>query len=328
MHDHAHSSHDNHDNHDHHGHDHDHEHGHDHAPKVTSDNEGRVLLAFFITFSFMLVEAVGGYISGSLALLADAGHMLTDAAALALSYMAFRFGKRAADSQRTFGYLRLEVVAAFVNALALFAIVIWIVFEAWQRFTAPAQILAGPMLAVAVLGLFVNLLVLWILSRGDTEHVNIQGATLHVLGDLLGSVGAIAAAVIIWLTGWAPIDPILSVVVSVLILRSAWFLAKRSLNILLEGAPDKVVPDDLAAHVETTFAGEVLAVTHIHIWQITNHRIMASLHVRPGDQADLRSLSRRVAQSLQAQFQIEHATVALDDDGGGAQCSLAQGAGA
>lgn len=323
MHDHSHS-HDDYRGHDHHGHDHD----HDHVPKVTADNEGKVLIAFVITFLFMLVEAVGGYISGSLALLADAGHMLTDAGALALSFMAFRFGRRAADSRRTFGYLRLEVVAAFVNALALFAIVLWIGYEAWHRFTAPAEILAGPMLAVAVIGLLVNLLVLWILSRGDTEHVNIQGATLHVLGDLLGSVGAIGAALVIWLTGWTPIDPILSVVVSVLILRSAWFLAKRSLNILLEGAPEKLDRDDIAQHVRDSFPAEVAGVAHVHVWQMTHQRMLATLHVRPAPEADLRSLSGRVARQVSERFEIEHVTVALDDDLAAQPCSLASGAGA
>jgi len=205
----------------HHGH-HDHDHDHDHTPTVTSANERKVLLSFFLIFTFMVVEAVGGVLSGSLALLADAGHMLTDAAALALAYAAFRFGRRAADSKRTFGYLRFEVIAGFLNAVTLFGIVAWIVYEAWQRLSAPPVILAGPMMIVAVLGLLVNLVVLWIMTRGETDHVNVKGAILHVMGDLLGSVGAIVAAVVIYFTGWTPIDPILSVVVAVLILRSAW----------------------------------------------------------------------------------------------------------
>ena len=187
-------------------HDHDHDHDHSHAPTVTGDNERKVLVSFFLIFSFMIVEAVGGVLSGSLALLADAGHMLTDAAALALAYFAFRFGRRAADARRTFGYARFEVVAGFVNAVTLFAIVVWIVYEAFRRFLAPVEILSGPMLTVAVAGLLVNVFVLWFLTRGDTEHVNIKGAALHVMGDLLGSVGAIAAALVIRYTGWTPID--------------------------------------------------------------------------------------------------------------------------
>lgn len=186
-----------------HGHSHGHSHGpgHSHVPKVGVGNERKVLLAFLITFTFMVVEVAGGLISGSLALIADAGHMLTDAAALALSYGAFRFGRRAADRKRTFGYLRFEVIAGLINALALFAILIWISYEAFERFRSPSEILAGPMLIVAIIGLMVNLGVFWILSRGDSEHVNIKGALLHVLGDLLGSVAAIVAAIIIYFTG-------------------------------------------------------------------------------------------------------------------------------
>ena len=220
-----------------HSHSHDHGHDHSHVPTVTSANQRKILISFVLIFTFMIVEAVGGVISGSLALLADAGHMLTDAMALALAYMAFRFGSRAADSKRTFGYLRFEVLAGFINAVTLFAIVAWIVYEAWGRLQAPPVILAGPMMIVAVLGLLINLLVLWIMTRGDTEHVNVKGAILHVIGDLLGSVGAILAAVIIYLTGWTPIDPILSVLVAALILRSAWKLLAKSIHILLEGAP-------------------------------------------------------------------------------------------
>lgn len=309
-------------------HDHDHtsassdDHGHDHSTEVTSANERKVLIALVITGSFMLVEVAGGYLSNSLALLADAGHMLTDTAALALSYLAFRFGRRTADGRRTFGYLRFEVIAAFVNALALFAIVLWIGYEAWHRFSAPTEILAGPMLAVAVTGLLVNLLVLRILQQGERDHVNIQAASLHVLGDLLGSVGAIGAALVIWLTGWTPIDPLLSVLVSVLILRSAWFLAKRSLNILLEGAPETITPDAIRDHILQHFAPEVTEVDHIHIWQITDKRILATLHVQPSAAARPRDLSMRIAQALEQRFSIEHATVALDWTGDGAFCSL------
>ena len=184
-----------------HGHGHDHDHDHSHVPAVTQDNERKILVSFFLIFTFMVIEAVGGWISGSLALLADAGHMLTDAVALGLAYAAFRFGRRAADKQRTFGYMRFEVIAGLVNALTLFAIVGWIVYEAIERFQSPQPVMAGPMMAVAVAGLLVNIFVLWYLTRGDTEHVNVKGAILHVMGDLLGSVGAIDAAITIWYTG-------------------------------------------------------------------------------------------------------------------------------
>ena len=310
-----------HDNHSHEGH----AHGHSHAPTVTRDNERKVLIAFFLVFAFMIVEAVGGFMSGSLALLADAGHMLTDAAALALAYGAFRIGRRAADARRTVGYASFEVIAGFVNAVTLFAIVVWIVYEAYARFRQPVEILAGPMLAVAVVGLLVNVFVLWFLTRGDSDHVNVRGAALHVMGDLLGSVGAIVAALVIRFTGWAPIDPILSVLVSVLILRSAWKLLARSLHILLEGAPDDVSPAGIERYLTREVAG-VAAVRHVHVWQITSGSALATLHVRPARDAEPRAVARAVEAALAGRFGIGHATVAIDwadEEAGG--CSLDRG---
>lgn len=297
-------------------------HDHSHTPEMSHDNERKVLLSFGLIFTFMLVEVAGGLISGSLALLADAGHMLTDAGALALAYMAFRFGRRGADSRRTFGYMRFEVVAGFINAITLFAIVGWIVFEAWRRFHAPQPILAGPMLGVAVAGLLVNGLVLWILTRGDSEHINIRGAVLHVVGDLLGSVGAVAAAIIIWLTGWTPIDPILSVLVSLLILRSAWNLAGKSLHILLEGAPAGAAPEAIERHLIEHVPG-LAAVSHIHVWSITSGHVLATMHVRPKQDAEARLVVRAVERELATRFGIGHATVAVDWNAEGEACSLA-----
>lgn len=289
---------------------HDH-HDHSHTPTISGQNERKVLMAFAITVTFMVVEVVGGVISGSLALLADAGHMLTDASALALAYAAFRFGRRAADSKRTFGYLRFEVIAGLINALTLFVIVGWIAYEALQRFSEPHDVLAGPMLIVAVIGLLVNLLVLWMLTRGDSEHINIKGAVLHVLGDLLGSVGAIIAAIVIYFTGWAPIDPILSLVVSLLIMRSAWSLLKKSLHILLEGAPEEVSPERIEQHLLATIQN-LAAVRHIHVWQITSGHIMATLHVLPDSSDNARQVVADTRNELSHQFKIAHSTVAID----------------
>jgi len=304
-----------------------HDHDHVHTPAVGSDNERKVLAAFALTFTFMVVEMIGGLWSGSLALLADAGHMLTDAAALALAYGAFRFGRRAADSKRTFGYLRFEVIAGFINALTLLAIVVWIVYEAWQRFSHPVPILAGPMMIVAVMGLLVNALVLWIMTRGDTEHVNVKGAVLHVLGDLLGSVGAIVAAIVVMRTGWTPIDPILSVFVSVLIVRSAWRLLRKSLHILLEGAPENIAPEHIVRGLMQSVAN-LAAVDHVHVWQLTSGRTLATLHVRPSTDAQARSVVRQTEQALKTQFAIEHATIAIDwnAEDGPRPCSLQQSA--
>lgn len=294
-----------------HHHDHDHHHEHAHAPEVDAHNQRKVLLSFFLIFSYMLVEVAGGVLSGSLALLADAGHMLTDAAALGLAWAAFRFGRRAADSRRTFGYLRFEVLAGFINALTLMLIVGWIAWEAYRRFTQPHDVLSGPMMAVAVVGLLINLLVLWIITRGDTEHVNIKGAILHVMGDLLGSVGAIVAALVIWLTGWMPIDPILSVLVALLILRSAWALLRKSMHILLEGAPEGALPEDIEAGLLAAVP-RLAAVHHIHVWQLTSGKTLATLHVRPMTDDEARPVTQAVDRILHEQFNVEHATIAID----------------
>ena len=182
------------------------DHGHTHAD---ADNQRRVLWAMLLTSGFMLAEVVGGVVAGSLALLADAGHMLTDCASLALAWMAFRIGRRPHDARRTYGYHRFQVLAAFVNGLSLIAIVLWIAIEAVRRLLDPVEVLGGLMLVIAVLGLLVNLAAFWILHGGDRANLNIRGAALHVMGDLLGSVAAIVAALVIFWDGWVPIDPLL-----------------------------------------------------------------------------------------------------------------------
>lgn len=296
-------------------------HGHSHGTTVNTGNRRRVFLSFILIFAFMIVEVVGGILSGSLALLADAGHMLTDAAALALAYAGFRFGARAPDARRTFGYARFEVVAGFVNAITLFVVAGWIVFEAARRFQHPQEVLSGPMLIVASAGLIVNLAVFRILTRGDSSHVNIRGAALHVLGDLLGSVGAILAGLVIALTGWTPIDPILSVVVSLLILRSAWKLLGQSLHILLEGTPAGISPDEVGDCLVEKVPG-LAAVRHVHIWSLTSGRVLATMHVQPEGEADARMVVHAAEQILRTRFGIEHATIAIDWPGASPICSL------
>lgn len=299
-----------------HGHNHSHDHHayHSYDRGEASGNERKLLWGFLITFSFMIVEAVGGHLSGSLALIADAGHMLTDAVALGLAWLAFRIGRRTADRKRTYGYMRFEVIAGFVNALTLLGIVVWIGYEAIERFRNPPEILAGTMLVVAIVGLFVNLLVFWVLSRGDKEHVNIQGAILHVMGDLLGSVGAIGAAIVIYFTGWTPVDPILSILVALLILRSAWRLLGNSLHILLEGAPDGADPAEIKKKVMEQVSG-LVSVHHIHVWSITSGKILATLEVCPAKGVSLPILVADVKDVLREHFNIDHATVAIDWSG-------------
>ncbi|MGJ8564748.1 MAG: cation diffusion facilitator family transporter [Alphaproteobacteria bacterium] len=292
-----------------HSHDHSGEHSHaNHCPAHGNKNRVRVGIAALLTGLFMLAEVTGGLISGSLALLADAGHMLTDFAALAMAWGAFKLAARPADWKHTFGYDRFSILVAFVNGLTLFAIAVWIVIEAAQRFYTPGEILAGPMLWVAIGGLCVNILVFWILIGADRENLNIRGAILHVLGDLLGSVAAIIAALVIMKTGWMPIDPLLSVLVALLILRSAWGLIKDSAHILLEGAPPGIdrreIRDDLMTEVP-----DLVDIHHMHAWSITNDRPMMTLEAVAIPEASLETVSRAIKARLKTHFHIDHATV-------------------
>jgi len=294
------------------GHDHGHDHGHHHAPgEVTADNARRVLLALLLTGGFMLVEVVGGLLTGSLALLADAGHMLTDTAALAFAWMAFRVARRPNDARRTYGYHRFQVLAAFVNGVTLVAVVGWIVIEAVRRIFAPVEVLAGPMLAIAAIGLLVNLTALWILRGGDRANLNLEGAAVHVLGDLLGSAAAILAAAIILWTGWMPIDPLLSVLVALLVLRSAWFIVRRSSHILLEGAPDwldvEALRRDLVAAVP-----QVDDIHHVHAWMLTNERPLMTLHATVNPGADSHAALLAIRGFLEQHYGVGHATIQIE----------------
>lgn len=309
-----------------HEHDHDHGHGHSHAPTVTPKNERVILIGFVLTFGFMFAEVIGGVLSGSLALIADAGHMLTDAAALALAWAGFRFGRRAADSKRTFGYMRFEVLAGFVNAVALMLLVAWIAWEAVQRLLQPTPVLAGPMMLVAVLGLVVNCGVFYMLRQGDREHVNIKGAMLHVLGDLLGSVAAIVAAAVIWLTGWTPIDPILSVLLSALILRSGWSLLGNSMHILMEGTPPGLDLQDMRQRLIASVPG-VRDVSHIHVWLISSGRATATMNVRLVGGAGPAATVHALKEALATQYDIHHSTVEVDWNDVSGACSMARAGG-
>lgn len=309
----------------HHGHGNDHDHGghgHSHAPEVTSQNERVVLAGFLLTFGFMFAEVVGGLLSGSLALIADAGHMLTDAAALALAWAGFRFGRRIADKKRTFGYMRFEVLAGFINAVSLLLLVGWITYEAVERLIDPAPVLAGPMMIVAVLGLAVNSGVFYMLMRGDRDHVNIKGAMVHVLGDLLGSVAAIVAAIAIWFTGWTPIDPILSVLLSAIVLRSAWALLRSSLHILMEGAPLGFDPDTMRDSLVKAVPG-LTDVRHIHVWSITSGRATSTMHVALNETANPAVILGNLKAKLAEEYGITHATIEIDWTGAEVACTMA-----
>ncbi len=284
--------------------------GHSHGGGSTR-NERRVALGACLTAGFMIAEAVGGLLSGSLALIADAAHMLTDSVALTFAWVAFRIARRPANWRYSFGLERVQVLTAFVNGLGLFAIAGWIVYEAWQRYGQPVPILADAMLAVAVLGFLVNILVFYILTTADRENLNIRGAILHVVGDLLGSVAAIVAAAVIMLTGWLPIDPILSVVVALLVLRSAWVVARDAVHILLEGTPTSLVPEAVRKDLIETVDG-VRAVDHIHAWSISQERPMITLNARLHEGAPAAQTVAAIKRRLQERFGVGHATVEVD----------------
>lgn len=273
--------------------------------------ERRLLFAFALTLITLCAEAVGGVLSGSLALLADAGHMLVDALALLFAWLGARFAQRPADSRRSFGYARLEVLVGYSNALLQFVLVAWIVFEAVTRLFAPGEILSGMMLGVAFAGLLVNLLVLRVLHTHDEHDLNTASARLHVLGDLFGSVGAVAAALLIGWLGWNWVDPVVSVLVSALILRSAWQLMRRSAHILLEGTPTGIVE----GLVESTIVDAAIGVEdvhHVHVWQLAGGRAVATLHARLGAGTEPDAAIRAIQALLRERFGVVHATVQVE----------------
>lgn len=284
---------------------HAHEHRHGHA------NERRMLLAALLTGGFMVAEVAGGIISGSLALIADAAHMLTDFAALSLAWLAFRFSRWPADRQRTYGFDRLQVLVAYSSGLSMFAIAAFILYEAIHRLADPMPVLGGTMLIVAVAGLAVNILVFAVLHGADRDNLNVRAAIVHVLGDLLGSVGAIIAAGIILTTGWFAADPIVSVLVAALVLRSAWKVVHDSGHILIEGAPPGITPADIEADLEANIA-EIDDVHHVHAWAITQERPMVTLHARLCDDGSADAAVHAIKKRLRERFGIAHATVEIE----------------
>ncbi|MFS4438508.1 cation diffusion facilitator family transporter [Paracoccaceae bacterium GXU_MW_L88] len=294
---------------DHSGHNHSHGAGHVHG----GGDAKSLGFAAAITGGFMLAEVAGGIISGSLALLADAGHMLTDFAALTMAFFALRFALRPADAKRSYGFDRLAVLAAFVNGIALFAIAIWITIEAIERWREPVEILGGLMFWIALAGLAVNALSFWILTRGESNTLNVRAAALHVMGDMLGSVAALVASIIIMWTGWVKIDPILSVLVSVIILRAAWTIVRESGRILLEAAPSGF--DQPAAKAALEKVSGVADIHHMHVWSINEARPMATLHARLTEGSDAETVKRDLKAVLENEFNISHATVEIEAPG-------------
>jgi len=297
-----------------HSRDHGHDHRHPHAHGAVADRRGKLTWAFTLTLAMMLVEVGGGWWSGSLALLADAGHMAVDSLALLLAVVGARMAVRPADARRSYGYGRIEVLVGFVNALSQFVLVGWIVYEAIVRLQHPAPILSGLMLGVASAGLLVNAVVLRALHGHAHDDVNLAGASLHVLGDLLGSLAAVGAALAIRWFGWLWADPALSLIVAVLLLGSAWRLLHRSSHILLEGVPEGL--DTVAVEAALRRADEAICdVHHLHLWQLASGSRMATVHAELRKDADSARAMRAINDVLRDSFGVQHVTVQIDTGG-------------
>jgi cobalt-zinc-cadmium efflux system protein len=295
-------------------HDHDHpgaEHAHGHPGALVSRDVqgGRLKWVLAITGAFMVAEVVGGLLSGSLALLADAGHMLTDAGSLALSLFAIRMAKRPANTEKTYGYVRLEILAALVNGAALLVIAGFIILEAWHRLRDPVEVEGTIMLAVAVVGLGVNIAGALLLHGHAHDNLNVRGAYLHVLGDLLGSIGAIAAGLVILTTGWTPADPIISVLIAILILFSAWRLVREAADVLLEAAPPHIDVEEVIRDLRSV---EGLDQVHdVHVWTLTSGFVALSAHGVIDDPAEHTRILDEVQHRMKERG-IEHVTFQIE----------------
>ena len=291
-----------------HDHGHDHDHSHDHR----SDSQSALRLTLMITAAYMVVEFVGGFWSHSLALVSDAGHMLTDVLALGLSLLAIRFATAPANAKKTYGFYRLEILAALANGVTLILLSGYIFYEAWQRFSSPTEIRSGLMIIVALAGLAVNIAGFFILRSSSQENLNVRGAFLHVVGDLLSSVAVIIGGLIIRFTGWLLIDPILSVLIGVMILKGAYSLVKESVDILLEAAPSGIE----GSEIEKALTGikGVKALHHLHVWSLSSGIHALSTHVQIDDQMTSQSdaLLAEIQELLEHGFGILHTTIQFE----------------
>lgn len=285
-------------------------HAHTHGRAARSRR--RLLTVLILTAVYMLAEAAGGWWTGSLALLADAGHMLTDVAALALALMAVWFGSRPATPSKTFGYYRLEILAAFVNGVALVVVSLVIFYEAYERWAEPPEVRAGMMIAIASGGLLINLVCAWMLHAGHEEDLNMHGAWLHVIGDALGSVGAIIAGVLMSVFGWYKADPLFSAVIGVLIIWSSWKLIREATNVLLEGTPAHI---NLAAVEDVILQTAGVEDVHdLHIWTITSGREALSAHVIHGHAISQPALLKELRAKLHDRFGVDHLTIQMETE--------------
>lgn len=286
--------------------------GHDHSHAVvTEGNAKKLTIALVLTTTFLIVEFVAGLITQSLALLSDAAHMFTDAAALAIALAAIQIAKRPADNKRTFGYQRFEILAALFNASMLFFVAMYILYEAYQRFTQPPEIQSVGMLVVASIGLVINLISMKILMSSASESLNMKGAYLEVLSDALGSIGVIIGAVIIYFTNWYWVDTLIAVAIGFWVLPRTWILLKQSINILLEGVPEEVDIEKLRSDLLALDGVE--SIHQLKVWAITSKNIHLTVHLFAPD-ADRNQLHRAATEMLSHEHGIAEVTLQIEDD--------------
>ena len=293
--------------------------GHHHGPATSAGarNRSRLLVVLAVTATVLVVELVGAALTGSLALLADAGHMFTDVAGIALAVLAVTFASRPATPERTFGYYRLEILAAVLNAVLLFGVGLYILWEAWQRWTSPPDVRGGLMLVFALVGLVANVASILVLRGGAADSLNVRGAYLEVLGDLLGSIAVIVAAAVITATGWTRADPLASVVVAALIVPRTWSLLREAVDVLLEATPRGMDLSEIRRHITDTDG--VIDAHDLHVWTITSGLPVLSVHVVVedtvlADGGGARVLDR-LGECLADHFDVEHCTFQLEPAG-------------
>jgi len=286
-----------------------------HAVSASSKNKGRLKLVLTFTFLYLIAEVIGGLLTGSLALLADAGHMLTDVGGLAFALIAIMLAERPASPERTYGYYRAEILAALANAVILIGISLYILYEAYQRFLDPPAVESKAMLLVATVGLVVNLAGMYILRKGSKESLNMKGAYFEVLSDMLTSIGVIAAGIIMWTTGWYYADPILSAGIGLFILPRTWILLKEAVGVLLEGTPSDVNIDELRTSMKAMQGVE--EVHDLHVWSLTSGVNAMSAHVvlATDNKASYDELLSRINQAITSNFKISHTTIQLESSG-------------
>jgi len=284
---------------------------HDHgSAAVREGHQKKLIMALGLTGSFMIAEVIGAWITGSLALLSDASHMFTDSAALAISLIALQIAKRPADQKRTFGYARLEILASTFNAVLLFLVAMYILYEAYQRFFMPAEIATGAMMWIAIAGLIINLISMRLLASASNESLNVKGAYLEVWSDMLGSLGVIIAALIIRFTGWTWVDTIVAVAIGLWVLPRTWQLLRESLGILMEGVPRGL---DVTA-IEATILGVdgVTDVHDLHVWAVSSGSNVMTSHVVVRDSADGDAVLAAVVDAVSDAFEIHHCTIQIE----------------